>query len=157
MISASKLLCDKNIAHRACLQGKGDSTLLKPSAGWSCTKLYTVRMHNAKLRNHLVRKWNEVTVYQQISWVVLAESLYHTGDFIIIFNIEFIKSLEWFILGKAVKTEISYVDVTPCTGQPCKLKKGTEENVAVQFIPSKNSIKIIVLQVICMHVWVEVL
>lgn len=41
-----------------------------------------------------------------------------------------------FFLGSEAK--INYVDIDPCVKQPCELKKGTNESIEVEFIPSKN-------------------
>ena len=41
-----------------------------------------------------------------------------------------------FLSGGGAKIE--YVDISPCETEPCEMKKGTNESVEVQFIPSKN-------------------
>lgn len=46
----------------------------------------------------------------------------------------------WIALGgEDALSKLVFVDITPCDPQPCELKKGTEEVVEVQFVPSKNT------------------
>ncbi|XP_078349377.1 LOW QUALITY PROTEIN: NPC intracellular cholesterol transporter 2-like [Oculina patagonica] len=34
--------------------------------------------------------------------------------------------------------KVAFVDVTPCAAQPCRLKKGSEEHISVEFTPGSN-------------------
>lgn len=38
------------------------------------------------------------------------------------------------------------MDVSPCVAEPCELKKGTNESIEIQFIPSKYWIVTLVPQ-----------